>query len=282
MNKIKKIGLWLLMSVAPIGLSASEQELSSPTMQIVYDKVLETIAYSENVPGLESEEFAALKMDLGSICGVLMKEGVLDVKGRDQDVRPCFVALQGVIEHVLASELQKSVHMLKGVIHTPMPATPLCTTGDISKELIDPSIEVDPSRLFTVKARTTIVRDYLFKNGVLYVAYPKAGLLKRSDEQQTIYKEQLLNHPASLIDTPLECASIPDELIGATYFFQDGSGKVFVFAIRMTQAKDPKELGHFGLWFGPIEHPAIQQRVLDVATYLGQYHFDLLAISKAS
>ena len=54
---------------------------------------------------------------------------------------------------------------------------------------------------------------------------------------------------------------MPVELIGATYFFDDESGNIFVFSINMTQANDPKEISDFALWFGPINHPSIQQRI---------------------
>lgn len=242
----------------------------------IHTKVLETLQSSQDIPGLKSEEFATLKPEIARTWEILTKEGVLEISGTDKDVRPYFVALQGVVEHVLASQLQTNIKTLKGVIHTPMPATPLCTTGEISKELVDPSIELDPSRLFTVKARTTLLRDYLFKGGDLYIVYPKEGLKKRTEDQQKIYQNELHNYPAHLFDVPLNCGDIPLELIGATYFFQDESGETFVFAIKMTQAKDPKDIGHFGLWFGPLNHPSIQERVKAVSSYLEQNGSDVL------
>lgn len=270
MNKIRNIGLLFLMCgvfLASIDLFASEDEneiVKTDFTTLMHSKVLETIKYSQDIPGLKSEEFATLKTEISHTWDTLMENGVLEVSGTDKDVRPYFVALQGIIEHVLASELQNEVQSLKGFIHTPMPATPLCTTGDISKELVDPSIEIDPARLFTVKARTTIIRNYLFKGGDLYIIYPKNGLKKRTEEQQNIYQQELLNYPAHLFDVPLDIENIPSDLIGATYLFQDRLGKTFVFAIKMTQAKDPNELGNFGLWFGPIDHPSIQKRLADL------------------
>ena len=87
---------------------------------------------------------------------------------------------------------------------------------------------------------------------------------------QVIYKNELLNYPNHLFDLPLACESIPMDLMGAIYLFQDQSGKTFVFAIKMTQAKDPKDIGHFGLWFGPLNHPSIQERVKAISSYLEQ------------
>ena len=233
-----------------------------------HSKVSETIHRSDSIPG-------TLKNDIAKTWETLVQEGVIEVSSTDKDVRPVFVGLQGVVEHVLATELQTEIQSLKGVIHTPMPATPLCMNGDISKELVDPSIEMDPNRLFTVKARATILRDYLFKGADLYVVYPKDGLLQRTEEQRAVYKQELMKFPTHLFDVPLDCEEIPNELIGATYFFQDQTGKTFVFAIQMTQAKDPQEMGHFGLWFGPLESPAIQKRAQAVSLYLKQNGLEL-------
>ncbi|MBS0629380.1 MAG: hypothetical protein JSS30_04045 [Verrucomicrobia bacterium] len=202
----------------------------------------------------------------------LHTEHVVEISATDKEVRPIFVGLQGIIEQALAEELQISVKNLKGIIHTPMPATPLCTKGEISKELIDPSIENDPARLATVKARTAILRDFLFKGGDLYICYPKAGFYDRTPEQQQIYLQELSNYPTHLFDTPLERDSLPLALIGATYFFETDAQETYVFSIKMTQAKDPQEIGHFGLWFGPITHPAIEQRLKSLSEILDCNH----------
>lgn len=278
MNKAAKISLRLLVSCV-LSISASlyasekqstQQKTESTLLTVIDTKVLETIKYSNDIPGLQSEEFSSLKTDIVHTWNSLIQEGVLEVSGTDRDIRPSFVALQGIVEHVLASELQQNVKILKGIIHTPMPATPLCSKGEISQELVDPSIELDPARLFTVKARTTIVRDYLFKGGDLYIVYPKDGYGKRTEEQQKIYRQELVNYPNHLFDVPLNCESIPTELVGATYLFQDQLGNTFVFAIKMTQAKDPQAIGNFGLWFGAISHPAIQKRLQAVSGYMEQ------------
>lgn len=279
MSKIGEMGLLLILGGAlltSVNLNASEkgsvlQDVAKPNLPaVIHSKVSETIEFSTAIPGLKPEELSALRNEISKTWDTLVKNGVLEVSGTDKDVRPYFVALQGIVEHVLASELRNEVTALRGVIHTPMPATPLCTAGDISKELVDPSIEIDPARLFTVKARTTIIRDYLVKGGNLYVIYPKDGFNKRTEEQQKIYQQELKNYPAHLFDVPLNCENIPVDLIGATYLFQDRSGRTFVFAIKMTQAKDPKDIGNFGLWFGPINHTSIQERVKTISSYMEQ------------
>lgn len=274
--KAAKSWLFLLILTSVVGLSAVEH----PLPRIIDQKVLETIRSSNTIPGLKSDEFSALKSEISKTWESLLDEGVIEIRGTDKDVRPYFVAIQAVVEHVLASLLKDHVKTLKGVIHTPMPATALCTQGEISKELVDPTIESDPARLFTVKARTTIVRDYLFKGGDLYIVYPNDSNEKRTEEQQQIYQQELANYQNHLFDSPLNCSNIPTELIGAIYLFEDEFKNKYIFAIKMTQAKDPQEIGNFGLWFGSIYHPAIEKRVNAILNFIDQYDDDLVKALK--
>ena len=78
------------------------------------------------------------------------------------------------------------------------------------------------------------------------------------------------DYPLHLVDTPLERSSIPEELIGATYQFTDQKDNAVVFAIKMTQAKDPKEKGKCALWFGPRQHHEVKKRVESVLNFLEQ------------
>lgn len=287
MTKTVKIALCLLVGGALLtafGLYASEKsENTDQLTQKLNTRVLDTIVHSEDVPGLKAEEFGLLKADISKTWKTLVQNGVLEIEGTDKDVRPYFVALQGVIEHVLSCELQNEVQSLKGIIHTPMPATPLCSKGEVSRDLVDPTIENDSKRLFTVKARTTIIRDFLHQGGYLYVIYPKDGMTKRTDIQQSIYQQELHNYPNHLLDKPLHCSSIPDELIGATYIFTDRKGNTFAFAIKMTQAKDPKESGNFGLWFGSLQNKEVSRRVDSVLNFIEQNGVEIseIKISKS-
>ncbi len=278
MIKAMKVGLSLLIggTILITGLYASEKNRTFQSehdlIKVLSTSVLNTIAHSEDTPGLKAEEFHVLKNDISKLWNTLVQQGIVEISGTDKDVRPYFVALQAIVEHVLSYELRKSdrIKSLKGMIHTPLPATPLCSTGEISNELVDHSIENDPKRLFTVKARTTIIRDLLFQGGYLYIVYPKDGMAKRTEIQQSIYRQELLNYPDHLFDKPLNCPSIPDELIGATYLFKDQRGHTFAFAIKMTQAKDPKETGNFALWFGSLQHEEVARRVNKVLSFIKQ------------
>lgn len=268
------------LAAVAVGIGTLTGSLSDkdPLIQNIHSKVMETIENSDNVPGLKSEEFNSLKIGIAERWNELVEKGVLEVTATDKEVRPYFVALQGIIEHVLAYELNKSVKSLTGVIHTPMPATPLCTEGNVSKELVDPSIEEDPLRLFTVKARTTIIRDYLFQGGDLYIVYPKEGINKRSEIQQKVYRQELENYPSHLFDRPLDCASIDNDLIGAFYLFKNADGKVFAFAIKMTQANSPQDLGSFGLWLGEVNKSPAHDRISNVLDAILKYSPQLIAL----
>lgn len=234
----------------------------------IQKSVFETISHADQVPGLKAEEFSKIKEGIIERWTTLTKTGSLVIATTDKVARPYFVAIQGIVEHILSTKLNGEIQKLVGIIHTPMPATPLCTDGTVSLELVDESVLQDSARLFTVKARTTIVRDFLHNGGDLYVAYPKGGLAKRTEHQQNIYQEECRKNPLHLIDTPLECDEIPTALIGATYFFTTSDGKKFVFAIKMTQANNTFDEGQFGLWFGPESHPDIQERVSAVQAFL--------------
>lgn len=265
-SKAMKIALYLLVgatALAAMGFYvAGKKESSEQTFIQGFDaRILDAIEHAQEAPGLNKEEIA-------NTWRSLVRQGVIEVSDTDKDVRPGFVGLQGFIEDALSRTQNNEVRFLRGIIHTPMPATPLCTKGEISKDLVAPEIENDPKRVFTVKVRTTIVRDFLQRGGHLHIIYPKDGLSKRTEEQQKIYMQELDNYPDHLFDQPLNCSSIPEELIGATYVFTDKQGEAYAFAIKMTQAKDPKEIGHFGLWFGSLQNPKVSTRVHAVLDFI--------------
>ena len=126
--------IFILFSCVNISLFSTEEP---SIIEKLSAKVLETIEHSEEVPGLRSEQFALLKEKICRTWKELVQEGVVTVSDTDKEVRPNFVALQGIMEHVLSLELKGEVKALTGIIHTPMPATPLCSLGEVSKELVD-------------------------------------------------------------------------------------------------------------------------------------------------
>lgn len=192
------------------------------------------------------------------------------VETGSDDLRVKYVNSQGCIEHVLACSLALGeIDQLIGVIHTPTPATPLCVKPEENVEsILDETIRYDLHKLLTVRSRAQIVREYLMKGAKLYVAYPKGGLEKRTADQQKIYCEELDRFSGNLIDSVLSSSTIDPDMIGATYLFRNPQRQVFAFSIKARQANDIQPLAEWGMWFGPVQEPAVCERVNAVFDYL--------------
>ena len=233
-------------------LTAVEENL--PAQEHFHECVLRTIGFSEKLN--------ELRPGLFDLFSELNERGMVSKQLNDQSVRPYFVSLQGIIEQNLAIELQNTkINNLVGIIHTPTPATPVCTNGDISEKLVDSSLLTDNKRLFTVKARADTVRDFLDLGGKLYVVYPKGGLEKRTAEQQNIYLKTLQSYPNNLFDSELASASIDHDLVGASYLFEDDMGEQYLFALRAYQANAPADDNTWTMWYGKVSEPHIAKRL---------------------
>lgn len=243
--------------------SASEDdEEQDPFIDDFYHTVLTTISCSE-VEGLNPEQIEAMRPDLFRYWTEVVETGLILDEGSDEKFRACFVTLQGIIEHVLAHELGKGITSLIAVIHTPQPATPVCTKGEVSSELVDPAVVEDPLRASTIKSRAATIRFFLEQGGNLYVVYPKGGKELRTAEQQKIYEEELQRYPTRLFDCELTRGPFSvaeSDLIGAFYLFEQGD-RQYAFAIQVTQANDIRKQGRYALWFGPLTHPEIRDRI---------------------
>ncbi len=189
--------------------------------------------------------------------------------GGDLEMRPLFVTAQGEFERVLAYYLSTGeIVQLIGMIHTPTPATPLCTEGEISKDLVDAELLVDKKRLYTVQTRPAILRDYLSKGGYLSVVYPKGGRDLRTSEQLGIFDKVKEAFPKGLIDSPLGISAIDHDMIGAVYIFKTKNGELGAFAIKAFQANSPEDQSEWGIWFGSLSHPEVNARVEAVREYV--------------
>lgn len=259
--------------------SASFINDKDPLIQEIYWKVFESIKNLEDLPGIKDfprvkEAVHVLKPGLQERWAELVEKGVITKEESDKDGRPYTVLLQAIIENVLPSEQKnKRLKSLEGVIHTPMPATPFCTTKDaeITKALIDPAVEKDPLRFATVISRPAIDRDYL-KFGSIDIIYPKDGK-SRTEEQLKIYHEALEEYSPNLKDHSLNCESIPQDLIGAYHTFENHEGKKFAFAMKATQANHPKTTV-FGLWFGELKPSTpVYERISEVEKFIKEHSF---------
>ena len=183
------------------------------------------------------------------------------ITGKDEEVRPLFVTAQGDFERALTLFLkEKKVRFAFGMIHTPTPATPLCTKGDISQSLVDESMEGDQRRLYTVMKRPEIIREYLDNGGKLIACYPEVGREKRTSEQLAIFEEAKKAYP-SLLDKPLAIDQLPSEMIGATYIIVTNDRKQFAFSIMARQANAPEDDSTWAIWFGAIDDLEVKERM---------------------
>lgn len=223
---------------------------TDPLIQHFSNKVLDVLRNAGQVSGLDDPLLNELRSNIETCWNELVEKGVIEVTDTDSAVRPNYVAIQAIMEHVLSQEIGKSIKDVDGYILTPMPSTPLCTKGEISKEPVSPEIEQDPKRRLTVEARAIILRKLLHQGGKLSVWYAKNGYDSRTPEQQNIFRDALKEYAGHLRAYSLDREAIDPESIGAFYIFTSNDRKTYGFAIKMTQAKNPQEQGSYGLWFG--------------------------------
>ncbi len=190
-------------------------------------------------------------------------------EGTDAQMRPLFVGAQAEFEKIFAQLLARRnlVQKVRVIIHTPAPPTPLCTDGEISDRLADPSILNDPERLATITKRADIVRSLLASGAEITCAYPAGGRNARSAEQLEIFDRLQEQYPHLRV-TELKSA-IPQELIGATYWITLDTGQCFIFSIMSSQVNAPMD-GQWGIWFGDNRDPAIKSRVQQITAFLEQ------------
>lgn len=217
--------------------------------------------------GCREEMIAEVHRIMGAAADPLLDElaqrGEVERRGTDAECRPLFVSLQGAFEQAMANAFQSGrIAYLRGAIHTPMPATPCCTAGEISEGLVDPNVAIDPDRLQTIEMRAAIVRRYLDTGAPLHIVYPADGFWGRSSEQRRVYRA-LLGHYANLLDHPTDRREIEPELIGATYlFFADGA--TYLFSIQASQANAPSDETSWKIWFTSVDRA--HDRWREVAT----------------
>lgn len=236
------------------------QYATDPFCKQMIDQVRACVEYNKGI---------TCKEDINVLLNKLEKNTFVTQQGND-DFRAPFVHAQGCFEHVLScAQVLGQITQLMGVIHTPMPATPLCTdlNDPLLGQLLDASISQDQDKLLTVRSRSQIVRDYLSKGGKLFVAYPRGGLEKRSSDQQQFYFNALGQYPSSLVDTVLSCDQMDPDMIGATYVFKN-QNQWYAFSIKARQAADPQTNSEWALWFGRLNQPLVKDRVLSIHKFL--------------
>lgn len=261
----------MLTSISPtfIGAASAPQETSLVSQVSDLKELKQSIFLTlENTP-----ELAPLKESLTTFLNELFANGYVKMSEEDAKARPLFVTSQGLIEQNLALLLQsQKVTKLVGMIHTPTPATPLCMLGDITERLVDPLMQNDEKRLYTVRARANIVRDYIELGGQLFVVYPKGGLEKRSQEQQDIYLKTLAGYQdKNLFDCQLSTSQMDADMVGATYLFEDIKHNQYLFGLKATQANAVDDQKTWEMWLGPVQNKEVEARLDRVQSFLNHH-----------
>ena len=252
---MKKIILTLLTLVLMI--QAHAEAGSQKLLGEVRNKIKHT-------PELSSSQKALL-----DAVSIIEKKGVYSSEAKDEDKRAVFVGIQSAIEQVLSENKQADPNFkMVLAIHTPTPATPLCTAVDsISEGLIHSRLQGDKQIQQTILSRAEILRTLLQQGTPLFVIYQKNGLAKRSVEQQEIYTSQVKKYPDQLMSIELALPEIAGDMIGATYFISPADGPKLAFFIKATQANSPGD-AEWQIGFGPADQPLIRKRVASVLNYL--------------
>lgn len=262
-------GVSLMMAIAP--LSANMQSSTEMHQQVIDASISQL--QGEVAKTFQSDsKLESLQDQLCAFMQELVQNGHVSKLDSDENVRPLFVTTQGAIEQTLARQLQQGeIQNLVGMIHTPTPTTPLCTQGDITEQLVHPSMQNDEKRLYTVRARANTLRDYLEMGGELFVVYPRGGLEKRTVEQQAIYLDTLAQYQEKeLHDCQLSTHEMDADMVGATYVFENVKGERYLFAIKASQANAPEDQKTWEMWFGPLSHSEVQERFNRVQEFLAQ------------
>lgn len=203
---------------------------------------------------LEHPETLVLPNTPGYICS----------EGPDATLRPLYVGAQAVVERELIQGLQsKNLKDAIVIIHTPMPATPLCVRNHIvTEDLVDSNILDDPMRLRTVEMRSYLIRQFLEAGGRVYAVYPEGGKEQRSLAAQHIYGELCANYPQQLFDCPIQ--DLEDFPVGALYLYQTSEDTCYAVALEAQQANVTED-ARWSLWWGDIHSDPIQKRLEELA-----------------
>jgi len=214
------------------------------------------------------EHLLALDID-HDIVKRLFCECMIVEQADDSVLRPKYVSVQAAFEQILAQELKLGrLKQVVAVIHTPLPATPLCMEGEIAPGLVDTSLAKDEKRLYTVSKRSETLRALLQSGGTLMAAYPVLSRALRSPSQLAVFEGLLKKYVKNFFDAPMGCLEVAPEMIGATYIFETMQGEWLMFSIRFTQDISPQDPTSVGMWFGSVNKGPAAERLAQVSAYL--------------
>jgi hypothetical protein len=194
----------------------------------------------------------------------------IEMKGKDEKVRPLCVGLQAKLEESLAEQLESlEVEAVLMVTHTEFPPPPLRVKigkdgflTETPQGVVTPEIIFDENRFDTVRKQARTLRRCLEAGCKLVAVYEQKDQIPGN----IIFQDARRQYPDSLIAHPIQ-AKVEEKYSGATYLIRDLKGNITCFSIFATQASAPKP-GGMKLWFGSLEHEQVKTRFEQINGFL--------------
>ena len=178
--------------------------------------------------------------------------------GEDKILRAPFVGLQNNFEEYLVSLLvDKKVAKIQAFIHTPKPATPLCTLhGDITEVFRQ---DQNSLRENTVQSRVLTINNFINNGGKLFVVYTQEGLQKLDDKDKSNFTQNL-NLLSNIVNVKVK--DIDSNNTGAFYIIEVDDESSILFSLKAYQKDDQKEgEREWSIWLGSMNSSKISDRV---------------------
>jgi hypothetical protein len=189
--------------------------------------------------------------NLRSIWDSMLNNGFVDIGGNTQANKDHIVKIQAIIEYNLS---KLPAEDSEAYIITPYPPTPLRLIG-----MANPFC-ADGKTLCPSFFRTSTLRQYISAGHPIELLYSNTG-----DNVPGIkfFNSFVANHPnitARLVN------SVPDNLIGATYYFKLDDGK-FIFSLKGNQSNTDTH-NDWNIWFGNQDSERNLERTKEIFEYV--------------
>ncbi|MGY0218889.1 hypothetical protein ACWJJH_16095 [Endozoicomonadaceae bacterium StTr2] len=198
------------------------------------------------------------------------------IAGLDQYTRPVAIEFQAMFELALSRRLQRSlVKSVTLIIHTDRPATPLChPKGQVFADALPEAVRNDTRRLMTILNRTVTLRSLCSMAQPEFrciTAWSRGGTGQLASTERKMFEQAIAdNSLPGLINMPLEAASIPPELSGATCIVTGQGGEEIVFALNGQQVWNSERNAVWQYWFGGRRHERISRHLSRLDHFLQQ------------
>lgn len=221
-----------------------------------------------------SPSFSSTKDSILGIHSEVQKNLFYSETNEENELRPKFVGFQSVSEQVITRlVIEGAIESVIGIIHTMLPATPVCTESETPEELIHESSRENPEIVDTVRLRAIVIREFLNTSSKLFIVYHRDSRNQRTEKQLSVFEELTVKYNGFLIDFPVD-SPVPDELSGATYLFKVRDQE-FMFGINARQALNPSGTKEWKLFLGRTSEEPVQSQYQRILRFLEDQGLDI-------